>query len=81
MRIRVLLFAAVADQVGQSERDVDVPDGSTVADALDRLAADHAPIAAMRDRLATAVDMTYVKPDHVLQDGDELALIPPVSGG
>ncbi len=37
--------------------------------------------APMRDHLATAVNLTYVRTDYVLVDGDELALIPPVSGG
>jgi len=81
MTIRVLLFASLAQHVGAQELTVELPDSATVGEALQQLGRTHAAIAAMGDRLATAVNMSYVKPTHRLKPGDELALIPPVSGG
>lgn len=81
MNVRVLLFASLASSVGQRELTLSLPIGATVADALVALSASHPPIAAMSDRLAVAVSHEYVEPGHSLHPGDELALIPPVSGG
>ena len=58
-----------------------MPDGATVHDALERLAAEHAAVAAMRGRIAVAVDERYAAPETALSDGCTVALIPPVSGG
>ena len=81
IHIKVLLFAALAERVGVGELALELPAGATVGQAIDQLAGQHDAIAVMRDRLATAVDLEYVGADHVLRDGDELALIPPVAGG
>jgi molybdopterin converting factor subunit 1 len=81
MTTRVLLFAALADTIGESAVTIDVDEHATVGDALDALAERFPDIAAVRNRLATAVNMAYVRTDHPLKPGDELALIPPVSGG
>jgi molybdopterin synthase catalytic subunit len=81
MTVDVLLFAGLAASVGQRKLSLNVPIGATVADVLALLSASHPPIAAMADRLAMAVSHDYVEPCHVLKAGDELALIPPVSGG
>ena len=81
MRVRIITFEAMAAQLSRAELALDLPKGATVGEALDALAAAHEPVRAMGDRLATAVNMAYVRRDHRLSDGDELALIPPVSGG
>ncbi len=81
MHVKVLLFAQLADALGQRELELELPDGATVAEALDQLAAAHDSIALLRDRIAVAVDETYVSKDHVLTNDSALALIPPVSGG
>jgi len=81
IEVRVLLFASLAASVGKRELSLAAPTGATVADVVAMLAASHPPIAAMADRLAMAVSHDYVEPSHVLKSGDELALIPPVSGG
>ncbi len=81
MRIKVLLFGMLAAKVGEREMHVDVPAGANVDEAMDALAERLPDLAAMRDRLAVAVDMAYVRGDHPLSENDELALIPPVSGG
>ena len=81
MTIRVLLFAALAEGVGSQTLTLELADHATAGDALDALSARFADVAAMRDRLAMAVNHAYVNGDSRLSDDDELALIPPVSGG
>lgn len=81
MRIRVLLFAHLVRDLGKRELMLELPDGAKVSDALAQLTVAHPPIAAVGDRLALAVNTEYVTPEHPLRDGDELALILPVSGG
>jgi len=79
--VRVRCFAGAAEAVGGQTLTLTLPPGSTAGDAVDRLAGQHPALAPMRPHLATAVNETYVGPDHPLEPGDELALIPPVSGG
>ncbi len=81
MTIKVLFFAALAEQVGRREEALDLPAGATVGAALDALGRAHPAVAAMRGRLAAAVNLAYAPAARPLVDGDELALIPPVSGG
>lgn len=79
--VKVLFFASLADQLGVRELELELPAAARVSDALDRLTQTHPDLAAQRETLAVAVNLAYVDPAHVLADGDELALIPPVSGG
>ncbi len=81
MRIEMLLFATVADQVGATRIELDLPAASTVSDALDALEARHVALSEMRPALAVAVNHVYADPATALSEGDEVALIPPVSGG
>lgn len=81
MRIQVKLFAILRDKAKIAAVDLELAERSTVAEALARLAELHPAIAVYLPRVASAVNREYVRADHVLLDGDELALIPPVSGG
>ncbi len=81
MRCTVLLFAQLAEDVGRDRLTVDVANGATAADALAALADEHQAIATMRTTLAMAVNEQYCALTTTLQDGDTIALIPPVSGG
>ena len=74
MRIHVRLFAGLRERAGWSERDVDGV--ARVDDVWAALGLGDEP-----PRLVYAVNKTYVDRDHELTDGDEVALIPPVSGG
>jgi molybdopterin converting factor small subunit len=60
---------------------IELPDGATVATAVDALARSYEPIARMRSQLAVAVDERYAAPNTALRDDCTIALIPPVSGG
>lgn len=81
MKIRVLLFAVLAQKAGAREMTLDLPERATVGDALRRITEAHPIIADHRKGLSVAVNMSYVGLGQTLGDGDELALIPPVSGG
>jgi molybdopterin converting factor subunit 1 len=81
MRCEVILFAHVREAVGKDRLVLDLPDGATVCDAIESLSARHESVAAMRGRLAVAVNQRYADSQSPLHEGDVLALIPPVSGG
>ena len=76
MEIEVRLFAALRERAGGPSVTLDLPPGARVRDALDEVSdlADGVP-------LVMAVNREYASEDQVLDAGDELALIPPVSGG
>ncbi|MFN8175938.1 MAG: molybdenum cofactor biosynthesis protein MoaE [Solirubrobacteraceae bacterium] len=76
MIVRVRLFAQLRERAGARELELELPEGARVGDALERL--DHL---AGGLPLVLAVNRTYAGPDEPLSAGDELALIPPVSGG
>jgi MoaE-MoaD fusion protein len=81
MQIRLKFFAVVRERLGRSEMDIDLPEGSTIADAravVDELAGEAAPLI---QRSMTMLNQEYASPEDLLSDGDELAFIPPVSGG
>jgi molybdopterin converting factor subunit 1 len=81
MRITVKLFAIVRDRAGQSELAIDMPEGGDVAAARAALLQRLPSLSGLLDRVAFAVNRSYVAADSILHDGDELAVIPPVSGG
>jgi MoaE-MoaD fusion protein len=76
MKVRVRLFAGLRERAGTGEVELELPEGARVADALERLAD-----VARGTRVVLAVNREYATPEVVLSPDDELALIPPVSGG
>jgi molybdopterin converting factor subunit 1 len=76
MTVRIRLFAMLRERAGRDELELELPDGARVADALAAL--EHL---AGGLSLVLAVNREYADPDAILRAGDELALIPPVSGG
>ncbi len=80
MQIQVRFFAALRDTLGIREQTLDLPGPATVVSAWTALVALHPSLEAASS-LAYAVNRAYADLDTALHDGDELALIPPVSGG
>ena len=76
VRVTVRLFAQLRERAGRRELELDLPEGARVADALAAVADLAAGLP-----LVMAVNREYAAEDAVLHAGDELALIPPVSGG
>ena len=76
MRVAVRLFAGLRELAGMRVTEIELPDGSTAADVWPALGLGDEP-----SGLLVAVNKSYAARDAVLTDGDEVALIPPVSGG
>ncbi|MBD2459536.1 MoaD/ThiS family protein [Oscillatoria sp. FACHB-1407] len=81
IEITVKLFAAYQDAYGVSDLVLHLPVGATVAEVRDRLIAEHPALEQWRDLTRFGVNLQFVEPNTVLQTGDEVVLIPPVSGG
>lgn len=81
MEVNIYIFGSLADTLGQRTCTLKLPDNTSVRGALVLLEERYPELAARKIHFATAVNHEYVGPDHQLDHGDELALIPPVSGG
>ncbi|MCK8490811.1 MoaD/ThiS family protein [Spirosoma sp. RP8] len=78
--VSVLLFGITRDLTGQSAVSVPVSEGARVSDLLDQLYQEYPKLSGIRS-LLVAVNGEYAEVDQVLTSKDEIALIPPVSGG
>ena len=81
MRITVKLFAILRERAGVGEMSLDLPEGATVESAAVAMVERVPGIRELVRRVAYAVNCDYVDLSARLKDGDELAVIPPVSGG
>jgi molybdopterin converting factor subunit 1 len=81
MRVKVRLFASLREAVGRGELPLELPQPATPDDAWRALVALQPTLAERRTSLAVAVNRAYATFDHPLSPGDEVAFIPPVSGG
>jgi molybdopterin synthase catalytic subunit len=78
--VNIRLFASYREAAGRGHFDLELPAGASVRDAIARILREH-PLIAEGRQVVIARNREYVTPDAPLADGDELALIPPVSGG
>jgi molybdopterin synthase catalytic subunit len=81
MLIRTRLFASLKDTIGSGWVESNLGPGATVRDLLDELASSHPRARTALEKAMVAVNLEYVGPDFRLSQDDEVALIPPVSGG
>src|SRR3990170_53217 len=81
MKVSLRLFAGLHDLVGERDICLDIPEGATVSDLKERLAADYPVVGPFLKTLVFAIDDEYVPFDVQLHDGAHVDLIPPVSGG
>jgi MoaE-MoaD fusion protein len=81
MRVRVLYFGIVRERLGMRQEPVELSDGATVADMLETLARLHPSFAAGVRSVRVARNEEYVDSSTTLSENDEVAIIPPVSGG
>ncbi len=77
----MLLFALYRERAGAGELWLELPSGSRVADARHALLRRLPGLAPRAEDIVVALNAEYARPDQPLNEGDELALIPPVSGG
>ena len=81
MKISVLFFASSREIVGIPQRDMEVADGTSVAQLKRILMAEFPGLDRISQSLKAAVNAEYVNDSALLHEADEVALIPPVSGG
>ncbi|MGF1538359.1 MAG: MoaD/ThiS family protein [Elainellaceae cyanobacterium] len=79
--VTVKLFAAYQEAYNRSELVLELPDQAPVHIVGDRLIAEHPELEAWRDQTRYGINFQFVEPDALLHQGDEVVLIPPVSGG
>lgn len=79
--VTVKLFAAYQDAYGVPELLLEMPTGATVEQVCDRLIVDRPELAAFKEITRFGLNLQFVEPNTIVQNGDEIVLIPPVSGG
>ena len=81
MRVAIRLFARLTDIVGVAELERIVPTDATVQSIWNGLVSEYPELAPYHSSISTAVNAEYARMDSPLSDGDEVAFLPPVSGG
>ena len=81
LRVRCRFFARYAEVLGRDEITFDMPRASLVADAVERVRRDVQGGTSLPQTPMVAVNREHVLQDRPLQDGDELAFLPPLAGG
>jgi molybdopterin synthase catalytic subunit len=81
VRIQVLFFGLLKEVLGRASEALELPEGSTVADVLSHYESEAPKLREMLPSVALSVNQHYTGPGAVLAQGDEVALLPPVSGG
>ena len=81
LKVRVKLFASYKEKAGTSDIEISLSDEATVSDAASELLRLYPSISGDTSRLMIAVNEEYQEHDYPLSDNDEVAFIPPVSGG
>jgi len=81
MSIRVLFFASLADIAGGRERCVESAEVTDVISVFNKFAAEFPAMEAHRASILLALNSEFARPDTPVSDGDEIAFLPPVSGG
>ncbi len=79
IQVRVLAFGVLKDRLGPNASSIELHEGATVTDLLSAVASRH-PTAILRG-IAVSVNAEYANHSQILNDGDEVGLLPPVSGG
>ena len=79
--LKILLFSILKEKVGQDSLELNVESSLTGEQLLDKLSSDYDPIRSYRKVIRLAVNESYVDESVELANGDEIALITPVSGG
>ena len=81
MNVHVTFYSYFKDLTGVARTSEVLPDGSTIAELYRQLTVRFTRLEAMQKSTLFAVGVDYQNRDHVLQEGDEVSLFPPVQGG
>ncbi len=79
--ITLKLFAVYQETLGLPEKQLKIPTGTTAGEVLNRIVDSHPVLAQWRDLTRFGINLQFVEEEAQLNEGDELVLIPPVSGG
>ncbi|UCE74895.1 MAG: molybdopterin converting factor subunit 1 [Methanomassiliicoccales archaeon] len=81
MKVNVKFFASYKEALGKDELKIELDKDSTVSDLLKALRRDYPELGKLMETLVVSINLEYASHDSVLKEGDEVALLPPVSGG
>jgi molybdopterin converting factor subunit 1 len=81
VRVTVRLFARLRDIAGAAELARELPAGATIGDVWRQLAGEFPEFAGYERSISSAINADYARMDQAIGDGDEIAFLPPVSGG
>ena len=81
MRVTVQVFARLREIAGRSDWHCDVPAGATIADVWQAAVVDHPALAPFERSVSCARNAEFARRTTAVADGDEIAFLPPVSGG
>lgn len=81
MRVRVLFFGPLKDAAGRLEEEMPAAEGSTLGELFEQCARRYPKLAALRPSIVFARNREFARADEALAEGDEVAFLPPVSGG
>jgi molybdopterin converting factor subunit 1 len=81
VRVTVRLFARLRDIAGAAELARELAPGATIGDVWRQLAAEFPELASYERSISSARNADYARMDQAIGDGDEIAFLPPVSGG
>ena len=81
LKVSIRLFAGYRDKVGEGQVEMELPEGATVGYLAEEMVRRHPGLVVDPQKLVVAVNHEYRDHAYALDDGDEVALIPPVSGG
>ncbi|OUU26021.1 MAG: molybdopterin converting factor subunit 1 [Planctomycetia bacterium TMED53] len=81
MELDLLLFASLRDIAGAQTLKVDLPEGATVSELLEMIAQNHPEFAPKLPHVRVAIGDEFAQPGDTIPADQEIALIPPVSGG
>jgi sulfur-carrier protein len=81
MRVKVRLFARLVDITGAAEFEQAISAGATIGTVWRQLVAEFPALSGYERSISAAVNADYARMDQAVNDGDEVAFLPPVSGG
>jgi sulfur-carrier protein len=81
MKIRVQFYAQLRDLAGIREQDVDLPEGATVRNLLEKIYSQLPPLRAHNKSILIGSGVEFVDRNYKLKSGEEISIMPPVQGG
>jgi MoaD family protein len=81
LKIRLKFFALYRDVVGKSQVDMEIDDGWKVKDLVEKVLEDFPAMKKFRDDIIVSVNRNYSSDDTLINEGDDVAIFPPVGGG